>query len=176
MRWVALLKGVNLGGNRKLPMADLRRFLADLGFHDVITLLASGNAVFNAEDDDAPRLEGQLERAARSALNIDTAWLLRSHADLVATVATNPFCDAAKVHPNHLLVHFHREPFPVGLLDALDHDGPERLAAQGRELFVDYPADIGHSKLPQAMARAKFPRIVTARNWNTVLKLTDLAA
>ena len=52
--------------------------------------------------------------------------------------------------------------------------GPERLAAVGRELFVDYPDDIGHSRLPKAMSKACFPKRTTARNWNTVLKLRDL--
>ena len=102
-----------------------------------------------------------------------TGWLLRSHAELAAIVKANPFPDAATAHPNHLLVHFHRDPFPMNLLP-LAHDGPERLAAHGRELFVDYPDDVGHSELPQAMNKAKFPKLVTARNWNTVLKLVEL--
>jgi uncharacterized protein (DUF1697 family) len=176
MRWAALLKGVNVGGNRKLPMADLRHFLADLGYGDVKTLLASGNAVFDADEADADALEAHLQRAAKAQLGLDTAWLLRTHADLTAIVRANPFADAAVAHPSHLLVHFHRDPVPLALLDALVHDGPETLSALGRELYVDYPDDIGHSKLPQAMARAKFPALVTARNWNSVLKLVELTA
>ncbi|CAN5271613.1 DUF1697 domain-containing protein [soil metagenome] len=176
MRWAALLKGVNVGGNRKLPMADLRHFLADLGYGDVKTLLASGNAVFDAYENDAAVLEAKLERAAKATLGLDTAWLLRSHADLAAIVSANPFADAAAAHPSHLLVHFHRDPVLKAPLEALVHDGPERLQAHGRELYVDYPVDIGHSKLPQAMARAKFPKLVTARNWNSVLKLVELTA
>eukprot|EP01035_Chromulina_nebulosa_P016631 gene16631-22051_t len=135
-------------------MADLRTFLADLGHGDVKTLLASGNAVFAADETDAATLEAELERAAKATLGLDTAWLLRSHAELAAIVQANPFADAAAAHPNHLLVHFHRDPVPAALLDALVHDGPERLRALGRELFVDYPEDIGHSKLPQAPWRA----------------------
>lgn len=175
MRWAALLKGVNVGGNRKIPMADLRDFLTTLGLTDVKTLLASGNAVFDSDEKDAAKLEAQLEREARAKLGLDTGWLMRSHAELAAVVKANPFPDAAKQHPSHLLVHFHRDPFPTKLLP-LAHDGPERLAAEGRELFVDYPDDVGHSKLPQSMNRAKFPKLVTARNWNTVLKLVELTA
>lgn len=173
MRWAALLKGVNVGGNRKLPMADLRAFLTGLGFTDVKTLLASGNAVFDADEKDATKLEMHLEQQARAKLGLDTAWLLRSNADLAAVVKANPFPEAAREHPSHLLVHFHRDPFPINLLP-LAHDGPERLAAHGRELFVDYPDDVGHSKLPLSMSKAKFPRLATARNWNTLLKLVEL--
>ena len=174
MRWAALLKGVNVGGNRKLPMADLRAFLEGLGLTDVKTLLASGNAVFDADEKDAGKLEARLEKEAETELGRDTGWLLRSHAELAAIVKANPFPDAAKAHPNHLLVHFHRDDFPKALLKDFAHDGPERLAAHGRELFVDYPEDVGHSKLPQSMNKAKFPKLATARNWNTVLKLVEL--
>lgn len=169
-RWAALLGGINAG--RKLPMADFRAFLADQGLRGVRTLLASGNAVFEAQGD-ANALAARLRPALARALGVDTAWFLRSHAELAAIVAANPFPDAAATHPNHLLVHFHAADVPADRLSALVHDGPERLHAIGRELYVDYPDDVGHSKLPQAMARAKFPKEATARNWNTVLKLVE---
>lgn len=173
-RCAALLKGVNVGGNRKLPMADLKVFVAGLGFADVQTLLASGNVVFTADEDPAT-LETLLAERAEVALGIDTAWFVRSHAELAAVVAANPFPEAARVRPSHLLVTFHHAPFPASLIEGLaGHDGPERLAAVGRELFVDYPDGIGRSLLHKAMAKLKFPTTATARNWNTVTKLAAL--
>ena len=178
MRWAALLKGVNVGGNRKLPMAELKRFVEGLGHRDVATLLASGNVVFDADEVDPARLEASLGAEAKARLGLDTDWLVRSHADLAAVIAANPFPDAAEAHPNHLLVTFHRDRFPMALVEevAALHDGPERLAAQGRELFVDYPHDIGHSTLHRVTAKLRFPRLATARNWNTVTKLLELTA
>ncbi len=92
-------------------------------------------------------------------------------------IAANPFPDAARDHPNHLLVSFHRDPVPEGLIEKIPtiYDGPERLKAIDRELYIDYPDDVGHSKLGPAMAKLKFPRLATMRNWNTVAKLRDLA-
>ena len=174
MKWAALLQGINAG--RKLNMAEFRAFLADRGLGEVQTLLASGNAVFGADEEDADALARALRPALAKALGVDTAWFLRSHAELAAIVAANPFPDAARDHPNHLLVHFHAAKVPQACLDALRHDGPERLQAIGRELYVDYPDDVGHSKLPQAMKRAKFPVEATARNWNTLLKLVEATA
>ena len=176
MRWAALLKGVNVGGNRKLPMADLRAFIDGLGFADVKTLLASGNAVFDADETDGRTLETLLEREAEKSIGLKTDFLLRNAADLAKLIHANPFVDAARDHPNHLLFHFHRDPFPRSLIADLEksYDGPERLTAVGRDLYVDYPKDVGHSKLPQAMTRARFPKLATARNWNTVLKLKAL--
>lgn len=176
MRYVALLKGVNVGGNRKLPMADLKAFVEGLGFGGVQTLLASGNVVFET-DGDAVALEALLADKAKVALELDTAWFVRSHVELAAVVAANPFLEAATERPNHLLVTFHREAFPAALLAGLSgYDGPERLAAVGRELFADYPAGIGRSTLHKATATLKFPTIATARNWNTVGKLVALTA
>ncbi len=71
MTWAALLRGINAGV--KLPMADLRAFLADQGMRNVQTLLASGNAVFACDERDAGRLAATLHRGAKAALGIDTA-------------------------------------------------------------------------------------------------------
>lgn len=176
MRWAALLRGINAGIT--LPMADLRAFLADQGMRDVETLLASGNAVFASDEQHADRLEARLQRNAKAALGRETTWYVRSHAELAAIIAANPFPDAANDHPNHLQVHFAREPIDVALIEAVAaiHDGPERLHAIGHELYVDYPVDIGHSTLPKAMNKVKLAVGATARNWNTVVKLAALTA
>lgn len=177
MRVAALLKGVNVGGNRKLAMADLRAFIEGLGHGPATTLLASGNVVFET-DTDAAALEPMLTEQAKAALGLDTAWFVRSHAELAAVVAANPFPDAALARPSHVLVAFHHTPFPAALLDdlAAGYAGPERLSCVGRELFADYPAGIGRSTLHQATTRLKFPTVATARNWNTVEKLAELTA
>ncbi|MET0308846.1 MAG: DUF1697 domain-containing protein [Sphingomonas sp.] len=174
-RWAGLLKGVNVGG-RKLPMAELKALVEGLGFGEVRTLLASGNVVFAAEGE-AAAIERKLE-AALAAHGLKTDVLVRDLGELAAILAANPYPDAAAAHPNHLLVHFHREPVPDAPFAALPglYSGPERLHAIGRELYIDYPEDVGHSKLPQAMAKAKFPKLATARNWNTVNKLAAMLA
>lgn len=170
-----LLKGLNIGGKR-LPMPDLKAFLEALGGRDVKTLLASGNAVMTIDATDGAALERRLETAAAERLTLGTDWLVRSHAELAEIVAANPFPDEASDRPSKLVVTFHRGPFPRDRLAALDHAGPERLVAIGRELYIDFPDGQGVSSLPQAMARAKFPKVATGRNWNTVIKLLDATA
>lgn len=174
MRWAALLRGVNVGGNRKLAMADLAAFMRGEGYGGVTTLLASGNVVFDADEDDAAALETRLAAAAQARLGLDTDWLVRSHAELAAVIAGNPYPDAAADRPSHLLVTFHRAPVPAALVAAASGVGPERLHAAGRELYVDYVAGVGQSTLPAVMTKLKFPRLATARNWNTVTKLAAL--
>jgi uncharacterized protein (DUF1697 family) len=176
MRWAALLKGINIGG-KKIPMTELKALVEGLGYRDVKTLLASGNVVFSCDDKDGAALEKRLE-AALADYGLKTDVVVRNHAELTVVINANPFPDAARAHPNHLLVSFHRDSVPDGLIEKLPdiYDGPERLKAIGRELYIDYPDDVGHSKLPQAMAKLKFPKIATMRNWNTVGKLRDLLA
>jgi uncharacterized protein (DUF1697 family) len=182
MRWAALLKGVNVGGNRKLPMADLRGLVERLGHTEVKTVLASGNVVFDGHEDgdgdgdaDGAALEARLEQALET-LGVKTDVVVRNLAEIERVITADPFPDAAIAHPSHYLVAFHRDPVPDGLIGRLPdlYAGPERMTAIGRELYIDYADGIGESKLPQAMTRLKFPRLATTRNWNTVLKLRDL--
>lgn len=174
MRWAALLKGVNLNG-RKLPMADLKALIEALGYHAVTTLLASGNVVFACDETEGAKVESAIE-AALDAYGLKTDVVVRSATDLRAILAADPFPEAALARPNHVVVLFHRDSVPADLLDALPqiYQGLETLIAQGRELYVDYVDGIGASKLPQAIAKLKFPKLATARNWNTVVKLAAL--
>ncbi len=171
-RWAALLRGVNLSG-RKLLMADLTMICADLGYRDPTTLLASGNVVLTTENG-AAEVEAALE-AALARFGLVTDVLVRGAAELERVITANPFPDAVEDHPSHVTVTFHRDPFPAEALDRLRafHDGPERLSAIGRELYVDFGGREGmrDSKLVTTMRKAKLPTIATARNWNTVTKL-----
>ena len=176
MRWAALLKGINIGG-KKIPMTELKALVEKMGHTDVKTLLASGNVVFTATETDGTKLETSLEQAL-ATWGLKTDVVMRNLKELEAVIAANPFPDAATDHPNHLLVAFHRDPVPDGLIEKIPamYDGPERLKAIDRELFIDFPEDVGHSKLLPAMAKVKFPKLATMRNWNTVGKLAALLA
>lgn len=173
-RRAALLRGVNLGG-RKLLSADLRAIAEALGYKRVETLLASGNVVFDT-DDAAADIERELEAAFLST-GLKTDVMVRDSAEMRAVIAANPYPDAALDHPSHMLVTFCRDPFPPEALDRLE-PGPERLHAIGRELYIDYLGQQGMraSRLLQTMNKAKFSKVATARNWNTVIKLAAMLA
>lgn len=176
-RWAAMLRGVNLGG-RKLLSKDLQATAEGLGFERVATLLASGNVVFDS-DLPGPKIEAKLE-AALLAQGLGTDVVVRDLDEMRAVIAANPFVDAAADHPSHMLVTFHRDPFPAEALErhAAIHLGGELLQANGRELYSDYRSQQGmrESKLVQTMKKAKFPSVATGRNWNTVNKLAQMLA
>ena len=169
---VALLRGVNVGGNNRAPAAELKAMAADLGFGRARTLLASGNLVFDGGDADGAALEARLEAAVRGRLGIEVDVLVRTGGELAAIIDGNPFPEAAEDDPSHLVVMFLKAAPDAGTAKALEAApgaGPEQVRVRGREIYVVYPEGIGTSKL---VLKARG----TARNWNTVTKLLAMTA
>lgn len=174
MRWAALLRGINLG-KRQLKSAELKSVVDGLGFTQVKTLLASGNVVFTAPGADAATLEAQIHDALAGQTGLQSQIFVRTPEEMAAIVAANPFPVEARERPSFLVVTFHRDPVPQDRLDwiAANYEGPERWVARDRELYIDYPDGQGRSNLSAMMAKGKLPKLCTARNWNTVLKICD---
>ncbi|MEP7765316.1 DUF1697 domain-containing protein [Sanguibacter sp. 25GB23B1] len=185
---VALLRGVNVGGHRKVPSADLRAVAEQAGFTDVVTLLNSGNVVVVAPEalvDDAPHLATAQVSAAINAgilsrLGLDVHVVAVSAAALDEAVAANPFPEAARSDPSHLLVTFGADPPDEERIRAFDHSAfPEKLAWVGGVGYTYFPQGVGTSRLTPAVLKRELGTDGTegtSRNWNTVLKLQALAA
>jgi uncharacterized protein (DUF1697 family) len=176
--YIALLRGINVGGRKAVAMADLRRLLTQLGFADPRSLLQSGNLVFRAAGTTGARLERLLETEAAKRLRLETAFLVRSAGDWQAIVARNPFRREAERDPAHLVVMCLKEAPADGAERTLQAavTGPELVRVRGREAFLVYPAGIGRSKLTIALIERTLGTQGTGRNWNTVLKLAALAS
>ena len=168
--FVALLRGVNVGGRSKLAMADLRRIAEACGFEDVRTYVQSGNVVFRSGGS-----AGEVGRTLRAALESETgresAVATRTAAQLANVVDGCPFDDTAGVHVT-FLVDGVAEARPPDL-DASRFE-PERFATRGREVYLYLPDGIGRSRLAQALARGTTDG--TTRNWRTVTMLRSMAA
>ena len=162
---IALLRGINVGGNKMIAMSDLREHAERLGLRDARTLLQSGNLVFRS-DKSAAQLEKLLEKELE-----DTIVLVRTAEEWRAMIAHNPFQKEAKSDPSHLLVMALKAP-----ADALTLVSPGREVARGkgREIYIYYPDGVGTSKLTHAVIERKLGTRGTARNWNTALKLAAL--
>ena len=176
MRYVALLRGINVGGNKKVPMADLRAMTAKLGFDDPQTLLQSGNLVFGAKSQPTATLEQLLEAATKKSVGVECSYLVRTAAEWAALVAANPYVKQAKENPAYTVVTFCREVPDAAALKALRTEarGGEDFRVIGRELFMWYPNGQGQSKLAEALSRNRLGTVCSARNWNTVLKISAL--
>ncbi|MCP2257568.1 Uncharacterized conserved protein, DUF1697 family [Streptoalloteichus tenebrarius] len=172
-RFVALLRGINVGGRQKVAMADLRAVLAGLGHTEVRTHLQSGNAVFTAPDRPTDEVATEIERAIHRELDLTVKVMVRTAEELRAVVEGNPL---EVGDPARFLVSFlDRAPDPA-LLDTLDPAAyaPEQVRLGARELYLSLPDGIHRARLPQVLDRLlKAP--ATARNWNTVTKLLAMA-
>jgi uncharacterized protein (DUF1697 family) len=178
VRRIALLRGVNVGGNKMVAMADLRALLTRLGFGDVQSALQSGNLVFSLRGAvrSCAALESVLEKEVEKGLGLKADFHVRTADEWQAVLDGNPFRSEAASDPGHLLVTFFKAPLITANVKALQAaiTGPERLHADGRHLYMTFPEGIGNSKASLLIDR-KLAARGTARNWNTVMKLSALA-
>jgi uncharacterized protein (DUF1697 family) len=175
--YIALLRGINVGGHNAVAMAELRKLAADLGFSGVATLLQSGNLVFTAGKRSVNALESLLERETAERLGVTADYVVRSADEWKAVIAGNPFPKQAKDDPGHLVVVFLKTPSPPKSVEALRDSivGPEIVHGSGKQLYIVYPDGIGRSKLTGTLIEKRLGTRGTARNWNTVLKLLALS-
>ncbi|MBK8024784.1 MAG: DUF1697 domain-containing protein [Chloroflexi bacterium] len=175
--YISLLRGINVGGNKKVPMADLKTLYESLGFAGARTLLQSGNAVFASERTDLDGIVRDLEAGIRQRFGFESRIVLRTAEQWVAVVAAHPFTPEQIAEPSKILVTFladiPSEEAIAALLAA--HQGPEQIHVLGREVFTFYADGMGRSKLDLTFVERRLKTIGTGRNWNTVLKLLALA-
>ena len=175
--YVALLRGVNVGGNKMVAMADLRTMLEALGFQDAKTLLQSGNAVFRGAAKSPAKLEQLLEAEAKKRLGLTCDVHVRTAEELRAAIDANPLEAEAKKDPSRFTVTFYKTPLDKAAVKAAQAaiEGPEIVRGDGRHLYMYWPDGQGTSKA--GIVVGKILKVNgTARNWNTVLKLAALAA
>jgi uncharacterized protein (DUF1697 family) len=174
---ICLIRGVNVGGHGKLEMAALRRLFANLGFGNVQTLLQSGNVVFDSGRVKPGAIVWMIAGAIEKNFALKPDIILRTPAEMQRAVDANPFPAMAEKDPSHLLIHFlsgRVDKSASAKLDALARP-PEKFAFGERELYIHYANGVAGSKLGgPAMDRALGAR-GTARNWNTIRKLLELA-
>jgi uncharacterized protein (DUF1697 family) len=175
--YIALLRGINVGGHNAVAMSDLRDLLANLGFAGATTWLQSGNVVFNAAGKTTNVLEGLLERETGQRLGVSVDYIVRKANEWAKVVAANPFPKEAKNDPSHLVIMFLKTAPPATSVNVLQESvkGPEIIQADGKQLYLVYPKGIGTSKLTGTFIEKKLGIRGTARNWNTVLKLLGLS-
>jgi uncharacterized protein (DUF1697 family) len=170
--WVALLRGVNVGGGNRLPMADLRSSVESLGYDGVATYIQSGNVVFRSGHDE-PGIVDALRTVLAERHGLSVPVVVRAAGELAGAAGRHPFDDGS-IEPKHLHVAFlDRRP---DLAAGPDPDDwlPDVWAVDGRELFLAFPNGSARS----TMTIQRFERLwgvtATARNLNTVARLVEM--
>lgn len=173
---IAMLRGVNLGPHNRISMDALRALYGSLKLRNAQTYVQSGNVVFSSNERNLSALSRRIDEAFEKTFGFRAAVILRTAAELWEVIAKNPFAGRKDVEPNKLLVTFLAEelsPEARKQLEAIKV-GLEEIKAHARELYVYFPNGVGRSKLPAAMDRV-LKRSGTARNWNSVTTLQEMA-
>jgi uncharacterized protein (DUF1697 family) len=174
---VALLRGINVGGSNKVPMADLRELMSSLGHTDVKTYIQSGNVVFSSEDSDTAKLAAVLDEAIAERFGVPGHVVVVSRAELAQVIADNPY--PGESNPKALHAVFRKSDLSTDDLDRVETARQraagkgcrDEVAVVGRTLFLHAPDGIGRSELAAQLSRTNSMRTGTARNWATVTKL-----
>ena len=176
MRWIALFRGINVGGKHVLPMKELGSLLDSLGCRNVRTYIQSGNAVFDSPERDRSRLARRIAKAIAAQHGFEPRILLVDVPELERVIAANPFVEA-EGEPKSLHVGFLESEPKTPDLEALDRlrTGGERFQLVGQSFYLHTPDGFGISRLA-AQAEKLLGVPMTARNWRTVQKIRELAA
>lgn len=165
MKYIALLRGINVGGTGLLPMKDLAALCESLGFASVRTYIQSGNVIFDsklAESKVKKLLEGTLEKRMGKRIHV----IVRTHAELLRILDRNPFADK---EPAKVGISFLDAAPPPGLLQKVVAPAGEQVHLGEREIYVFYPIGMGQTRLKMPLDTP-----TTVRNVNTVAKLTAM--
>jgi uncharacterized protein (DUF1697 family) len=171
-----MLRGINVGSSRRVPMADLRELLEEAGFQNVATYVQSGNIALDSSAKPAA-LEGRLAELIEDRFGFEVPVVVRSGKQLAAIVEHDPFHGVAD-DPKRYQVSFLSETLSaetVTRLQELAHES-ERVAVHGREVYAWHPDGVARSKLWNALGGKGLGVTATARNWTTVNRLLEMAA
>jgi uncharacterized protein (DUF1697 family) len=174
---ISMLRGVNVGGHNKIKMEALRALCQSLKLRDACTYIQSGNIIFRTEERDLSRLAKRIEDEIERNYGFRPNVILRSSSELRDVIAKNPFAKRRGIEPRRLLVTFlASDPGEQAreLVLKIKTD-PEELRIDGREVYIYYPNGMARPKLPLAVIEKTLKTRGTGRNWNSVVKLLEMA-
>jgi uncharacterized protein (DUF1697 family) len=174
-RLVVLLRGINVGRHKRIAMPALRELLGELGYEDVRTHLQSGNALVSTEDP-PDAVARAVEDRIRERLGFEVDVVVRTADELAAIVESDPLGDVAGDGAKRFVLFLSAPPDP-GVVKELERRdfGAEAFAAGAREVYAWCPDGLMDSPLMKALNGAELAPVATARNWNTVTRLLELA-
>ena len=174
--YVALLRGINVGGRNILPMPELRALAEGAGCRAVRSYIQSGNLVFRAGAGLAPRLPELISGRITERFGFASPVILRSAAEMAAVAGANPFVAAGAEAKTLHVMFLTDEPDPdaVAGLES-GRSPPDAFVVRGREVYVCCPNGVARTKLTNAYFDRALATQSTARNWRTVLKLVEMS-
>jgi uncharacterized protein (DUF1697 family) len=171
-RYVLLLRGINVGHHNKVPMADLREIVAEIGCTDVATYIQSGNVIATSTLA-AKTLASRLESALEKRFGFRPRTMVRTRAQITKVLAANPFADRepSKVHVGFLM----SAPPKRSTVPSTMESGADRAIIIGAHVYLYYPNGVGRTKMTRTPMWREINDICTVRSLRTVTKLAEMA-
>ncbi|HKU28718.1 MAG TPA: DUF1697 domain-containing protein [Candidatus Sulfotelmatobacter sp.] len=174
---ISMLRGINLGPHHRIKMDALRSLYLSLGFQDPRTYVQSGNVIFWTRQRNTKKIAGTIQDAIEKTFKFRPAVILRTAEELKNAIAATPFPEKRNLDPGKILVTFlaHDPPRDASSKLVAFNSYPEEIHLQGRELYIYFPKGAGRSKLPWSRVEQFLKVTGTARNWNSVLAMLQIA-
>lgn len=179
MKYITLLRGINVSGQKKIKMLDLKSLYESLGFRNVVTYIQSGNVIFESNDKNKTDLKTKIEGAIDRKYKFRVPVEIRTKLEFENIIKNNPFGPVDMVDEGtKVLVTFLRsKPNKVKVSNILKYVvSPEKLVVKGKEVYLYCPNGYGKSKLSNTFLENKLGVEATTRNWKSVHKLYELSA
>ena len=172
--YISMLRGINVSGQKKIKMEELKEFYRSLGFKNIQTYIQSGNVIFESSDKNVSKIINKIERKIKKSFGFDVLVLIRTKNDLKKLIDNNPF---AKKDNSKLLVTLLSDTPLQSPIDEITKikDDSEEFFIFGKEIYLFCPNGYGKSKLSNNFFERKLKLSATTRNWKTVNKLLELA-
>ncbi len=175
MKYVALLRGINVGGKNKVKMETLREICASIGFENVKTYINSGNVIFETRKTDDLKLAEKIEKAIEKEFGLQIKVMVRRIEEIENIVKNNPF-DGQFENDKDLHVFFLDEEIPNEKRELLlsNNNENDMFAVRGREIFCLLRVSVLDSLIGKDYIAKKLKVSATARNWRTVNKILEI--
>ena len=177
--FISILRGINVSGQKKILMADLKALYESLEFREVKTYIQSGNVVFKSDSKFSDiQLAKKIEKEISAKYNFEVPVIIRSMEELKKIIIQNPFTKEKNIDLKKLHVTFLSEtPAKEKLEQIKEVDfSPDKFIIKEKEIYLHVPNSYGETKLSNKFFENKLKVTATTRNWNTVNKLFDLAS
>ncbi|MFC5270843.1 DUF1697 domain-containing protein [Adhaeribacter terreus] len=173
--YIALLRGINVSGHKKIKMPELKAMFEELGFTNVRTYIQSGNVVFESETSED--LESKISAKIQEQFGFEVSVICRTSAEMKQVIARNPFEKMVGFEPEKLYITFLQQTPSAEKLEALQAFTfePEMYTVSGKEIYVYCFNGYGNTKLENAFFEKKLKVAATTRNWRTVNKLIEMS-
>lgn len=174
-KYISLLRGINVGGKRKILMADSKELYSKLGYSNCISYIQSGNVIFESKEESTNDLASKIEETIKNEYGFDVPVIVKTRTELEKAVQDNPYAETKEIE-SLCLSFLNRTPDTelVGKISNLNFS-PDEFQIANQNVFIFCPGPYHKTKLSNQFFESKLKVRATTRNWKTVLKLMKLS-